>query len=52
MWLLIIVFQLFFTPSQALICQAYGSMYEVEKAYLADLICYKKLAESAADIAV
>lgn len=52
MWLLIVTFHLFFTPSQALICQAYGSVYEVEKAYLADLIVYEELSEAAADIVV
>ena len=52
MWVFITVFHLLFTPSQALICQAYGSVYEVDEAYLADLIVFEELSEVAADVVV
>ena len=52
MWVFITAFHLLFAPSQALACQAYGSVYEVDKAYLADLIVYEELSEVAADIVV
>lgn len=52
MWLLITTFHLFSVPDQGLICQAYGSVYEVNEAYLADLVVYEELSEVNADIVV
>ena len=52
MRLLITAFYLFFAPNQGFICQVYGSVYEVDEAYLADLIVYEELSEVTADIVV
>ena len=52
MWLLVTAIYLFNTPNQSLICQAYGSVYEVNEPYLADLIIFEALSEVTADLLV
>ena len=52
MWLLVTVIYLLNTPNQSLICQAYGSVYEVNEPYLADLIIFEELSEVSADLLV
>ena len=52
MWLLVTVIHLLNTPNQSLICQAYGSVYEVNEPYLADLIIFEELSEVTADLLV
>ena len=50
MWLLVTAIHLFYTPNQSLVCQVYGSVYEVNDPYLADLIIFEELSEVTADL--
>ena len=52
MWLLVTAIHLFYAPNQSLICQVYGSVYEVNEPYLADLIIFEELSEVTADLLV
>jgi hypothetical protein len=52
MWILLAVLKLLWTVEQTPYCAVFGSIYEVEEAYLADYIVYEELSEASAEVVV